>query len=147
MPLVPGARPSRASAARNDTSPFNRASAGVRAGTATVLGVSEPRSSAIAPRFIDIVTNSETTSALPSRSPKERRDPVSNTRKRMPAGPFSTSPFALDLLILKTVVDSGISPNSLNDNVSRLLSTTPMTGVTPVEHQYSGGFSDQRQAM
>src|SRR5271157_2222996 len=100
MPLVPGARPSRASAARNDTSPFNRASAGVRAGTATVLGVSDPRSSAIAPRFIDIVTNSETTSALPSSSPKTRRDPVSNTRKRMPAGPFSTSPFALDLLIL-----------------------------------------------
>src|SRR5208337_754251 len=79
---------------------FNRASAGVRSGTATVPGVSDPRSSAIAPRFTGIVTSSQTTSALPSSSPKTRRDPVSNTRKRMPAGPFATSPFALDLLIL-----------------------------------------------
>src|SRR5271157_623848 len=102
MPLVPGARPSRASAARNDTSAFNRASAAVRAGTATVPGVSDPRSSAIAPRFTGIVTSSQTTSALPSSSPKTRRGPVSNTRKRMPAGPFSTSPFALDPLILNS---------------------------------------------
>ena len=42
MPLVPGARPSRASAARNETSAFSRASAGLGLG-ATAVELSPPR--------------------------------------------------------------------------------------------------------
>ena len=43
MPLVPGARPSWASAARNVTSALSRSSAGLGLATADVTGVSESR--------------------------------------------------------------------------------------------------------